>query len=579
MTLGRNEDVDPYLRSLATAVASKSEHIAPEVIVKLKDILHRKSVEGSEELRTFKQDLYTTEILQYCSDALTYNYDTVQGGYETAVNIAEIVSTCCVGLDGIKKREKFHKQFLPLAADNLSSLAVCIMDAALEAKKSASIIHFGKIMDSIFWLLKGHGQLIQHVLQSKYYEKIQLCDNEEIGKISLLFLQHLIESNSEFFIEIRHGTLNAILDDIVYKLGCSSSSVTCSMAINTLLLIARKSHSVAELISGKYEGLKAMLKNDWNGKGFDAEVEQLSDLLYPEVQHKEASLLLVERETKAAYVIQATWRGFQTRKRMKTLSKAAVTFQRKFREMRQQQKLQSEKKKAEEDFLFQVHLRRQRAQCQFRQRQLYLLEIVPADQMDRYLCEVEHRAAINIQKVWRGYRERKNFQQQKQALKKSKAAVIIQRAALAFLKRRRAMRQQLSPWRGTRHLTDTIRTDLTKEVKEYITLHPSNLVSMESCTELHLKTQELLLQNLMKKDKDQRAEQHRQALLAQINTDIELLMSAPPLRNSSGLDVDAYLSRSAPVASWARQSHSTVLQVSRSPWWMKFGETFSDHEF
>lgn len=34
------------------------------------------------------------------------------------------------------------------------------------------------------------------------------------------------------------------------------------------------------------------------------------------------------------------------------------------------------------------------------------------------------------------------------------------------------MRQQLSPWRVTRHLTDTMRTDLTKEVKEYITLHP-----------------------------------------------------------------------------------------------------------
>ncbi|XP_023700405.2 IQ calmodulin-binding motif-containing protein 1 isoform X2 [Paramormyrops kingsleyae] len=488
MSLSRNEDVDPYLRSLATAVASKSEHIAPEVIVKLKDILNRKSVGGSEELKKFKQDMYTTEILQYCSDALTYNYDTVQGGYETAVQIAEIVSTCCVGLDGIKKRERFHKQFLPLVADNLSSLAVCIMDAALEVKKSANIIHFGKIMDSIFWLLKGHGQLIQH-------------------------------------------------------------------------------------------GLKAMLKNDWNGKGFDAEVEQLSDLLYPEVQHKEASLQLVERETKSACMIQATWRGFQTRKRMKTLSKAVITLQRKFREMRQQQKLQSEKKKAEEDFLFQVHLRRQRAQCEFRQRQLYLLEIVPADQMDRYLCEVEHRAAINIQKVWRGYRERKNFQQQKQALKKSKAAVTIQRAVLGFLKRRRDMRQQLSPWRGTRHLTDTIRTDLTKEVKEYITLHPSNLVSMESCRELHLRTQELLLQNLMKKDKDQRAEQHRQALLAQVNTDIELLMSAPPLRNSSGLDVDAYLSRSAPVASWARQSHSTMLQVSRSPWWMKFGETFSDNEF
>lgn len=48
-----------------------------------------------------------------------------------------------------------------------------------------------------------------------------------------------------------------------------------------------------DIINLLFSGLKAMLKNDWNGKGFDAEVEQLSHLLYPEVQHKEASLVSV----------------------------------------------------------------------------------------------------------------------------------------------------------------------------------------------------------------------------------------------------------------------------------------------
>ncbi|XP_036401741.1 IQ calmodulin-binding motif-containing protein 1 [Megalops cyprinoides] len=582
MSRARHKDVDPELQPVIAVIGSKSEQTVNDVLLKLKDVLGRKSVEDDRVLEKLKQDMHTHGILEYCSAALNYDYDNIQGGYSTAVQMAEIVSSCCVGFQPVRNKEIFQTKVLPSAADNLISLAKRLADRALKEKRQAGTIRqFQKVMDVICWLLKGHNQLILQVLHSKHFEEIQLLESEDIGVISLLLLQNLIQTNSDFLMDIRHGALSGILDDIVYKLGCSSNPATGSAATKTLLLIASKNRSIAEVIPNQYEGLDALLKNDWIGKGFDSEVKQLLDVLYPGVTKRKQTQLYKhssEERVKAACVIQAAWRSFQTRRRLKKLSKAVSTLQRSFRERRRQQEEQSQRRRAEEELRHQVLLRRQRALREFRQRQLQLLEIVPADQVDRYLSDLELKAAVVIQKVWRGHRERRNFLQQKQELRQFKAAVTIQRAALRFLKRRRAARQTLSPWKGPKGLTDARRTELKKQVDDYIALHSRPSVSLETCRELHLRTQEMLRQHLMSRDADRRAEQHRQALLAQINTDVELLMNAPSLSGATETESSVFLSRSAPVAARARQSHNTLLQAARYPWWKKLGDEFLDPE-
>ncbi|KAJ8282592.1 hypothetical protein COCON_G00051110 [Conger conger] len=570
---------DSDLQPLITTIANTSEQTVPQVLLKLKDILGRKSVEDDRDLEKLKQDLYTHGILQYCSAALNYDYEKIQGGYSTVTQMAEILSTCCVGFHPVRNKEAFQNEVLPSAADSLISLAKILMDKAVEGKgKTGTIRHFQKVMDSISWFLKGHNRLIPQVLQSKQYEEIQLSENEEIGMISLQLLQSLIQANSAFLSDIRHGAVKGILDDIVYKLGCSSSPAAGRAATKTLLSIALSQRSIAEVIPEQYQGLDSLLKNDWIGKGFDTEVLQLIDLLYPGVSAREPAQDFSEEKVKAVCVIQAAWRAFQTRRRMKKLPKAVSVLQRSFRERRRLQETQSQRRRAEEELKHQVLLRRQRARREFRQRQLQLLEAVPAGQVNRFLGDLELRAAVMIQKVWRGHRERRNFQQQEQALRQFKAAVTIQRAALRFLKRQRARRHRLSPWKGPRGLTDARRTELKKQVDDYIALHPRSSMSAEGCRELHQRAQETLRQHLMRRDTERRAEQHRQALLAQINTDLELLMNAPALTEATETESSVFLSRSAPVAMRARQSHSALLQAARCPWWKKLGDELSDPE-
>ncbi|KAG9349095.1 hypothetical protein JZ751_029415 [Albula glossodonta] len=579
MNLRSKDNIDPNLQPVVKALASKSQQTVPHVLLALKDILGRKSVEDDEDLEKLKQDLYTHGVLQYCATALNFDYEKIQGGYSTATQMAEILSSCCVGFDPVRNKDRFQNEVLPSAADSLISLAKRLMDRSVEGKnKAGTTRHFQKVMDSIFWILKGHSELIPHVFQSKEYEEIQLSENEEIGFISLLQLQNLIQTNSEFLIKISPAVLNGILDDIVYKLGSSSDSSTGRAATKTLLLMASSQSSIAEIIPQQYQGLDSLLKNDWTGKGFDSDVAQLIRTLYPGVNRQEAAEYVSEEKVRAACVIQAAWRAFQTRKRMKKLPKAVSILQRSFRERRRRQEAQSQKRRAEEELKRQLLLRRQRALREFRQRQLQLLEIVPAGQVDRYLGELELRAAVVIQKVWRGHRERRNFQQQRETLRQFKAAVTIQRAALRFLKRLRAKRNKLSPWKGPKGLTDARRTELKKQVDEHITLHPRPSVSVEACRELHQRAQEMLRQHLMRRDADRKAEQHRQALLAQINTDLELLMNAPSLSEATEGEPGVFLSRSAPVAMRARQSHHNMMQASRCPWWKKLGDEFSDTE-
>lgn len=56
----------------------------------------------------------------------------------------------------------------------------------------------------------------------------------------------------------------------------------------------------------------------------------------------------------------------------------------------------------------------------------------------------------------------------------------------------------------------------------------SSVVSEGGTRELHTQTQALLLQHLQGREAERKAHIHTQALLAQINTDLELLMSRLP---------------------------------------------------
>ncbi|XP_059708719.1 IQ calmodulin-binding motif-containing protein 1 isoform X3 [Haemorhous mexicanus] len=198
-------------------------------------------------------------------------------------------------------------------------------------------------------------------------------------------------------------------------------------------------------------------------------------------------------------------------------------------------------------------------------------------QVNKYMQEMEEKSALTIQRFWRGYRARRIFHQQKQSLKEYKAAVIIQRAACKFLEKRRR-RRPLSPWKEPKGLTDEQRLALQQKVDDYLKLHPASQMSEETSKELHMQAQAKLAQFLLRNRLDQRAAQRREALLAQVNTDVELLMNAPGLAETTEKDFGAFMSRSIPVATKARQAHNTMLKYTRWPWWKKLGDEFMEDD-
>ncbi|XP_057286311.1 IQ calmodulin-binding motif-containing protein 1 isoform X1 [Pezoporus wallicus] len=568
---------DPRVLALAAQVTESREQDIPLLLLKLKGILSSASL-GSEESKKIKQDIYSYDLTQYCMLVLRQNHFQLHGGWATAAQLAEILSHCCVGLEVKEDPEEFHKKFLPSAIDNLlvlgRRLQARFIRAIKDEEKQDFLRWFQIVTDATCWLVGGHIQLAACVLRNDHFLQLLITDDVETAILMMSVLHNLLKVNSSVLLQVDKETLHSVLDELVYKLSATTNPVIGNAATKLLLVVAKFCKQLVKLLTTRYKGLKGLLSKQWTGKGFDRDLSQLLDLLYLEQSSGKGEM---QRQHQAACIIQATWRGFQTRKRLKKLPQAVTTLQRRFRAKREQELQHLKKQKEDEALKLQMQLQRQRAMRLFHERQLALLKIIHASQVDKYMEEMEGKSALTIQRFWRGYRARRNFHQQRQSLKEYKAAVVIQRAACKFLEKRRR-RRSLSPWKDPKGLTDEQRLALQQKVDDYIKLHPASQMSEERSKELHMQAQEKLAQFLLRSRLDQRAAQRRETLLVQVNTDVELLMNAPGLTETTEKDLDVFMSRSVPVATKARQSHNTMLKYTRWPWWKKLGDEFMEDD-
>ncbi|NWI84864.1 IQCB1 protein, partial [Pitta sordida] len=568
---------DPQVLALAARVTESREQDIPLLLLELKGILSNPSL-GCEELKKIKRDIYDYGLAQYCLLVLQQDHARLRGGWAAAAQLAEILSHCCVGLEMKEDPEGFYKKFLPSAIDNLlvlgKRLQARFIRAIKDREKQDFLQWFQTVTDAICWLFGGHFQLAACVLQNDRFLQLLITDDVETAIIMMSVLHNVLRINSSAFLQVDKETLHSVLDELVYKLSSTTNPAVGSAATKLLLLVAKLSKKLVQLLTARYKGLKDLLNKRWIGKGFDKDLNQLLDVLCLEQSTGKGEM---QKQHQAACIIQAVWRGFQTRKRLKKLPQAVITLQRRFRAKREQELQHLTKQKEDEALKLQMQLQRQRAMRLFHERQLALLDRVHASQVNKYMEEMEEKSALTIQRFWRGYRARIIFHQQKQSLKEYKAAVVIQRAACKFLEKRRR-RRPLSPWREPKGLTDEQRLALQQKVDDYIKLHPASQMSEEMSKELHMQAQEKLAQFLLRSRMDHRAAQRRETLLAQVNTDVELLMNAPGLAEITEKDLCVFMSRSIPVATKARQSHNTMLKRTRWPWWKKLGDEFMEDD-
>nr|KAF6474496.1 IQ motif containing B1 [Rousettus aegyptiacus] len=435
---------DPRILSLAAEVAKSPEQNVPVILLKLKEIINNTPL-GSSELKKVKQDIYCYDLIQYCLLVLSQDCSRIQGGWTTISQLTQILSHCCVGLEPGEDAEEFYNELLPSAAENFlilgRQLQTCFINAAKGEEKDELLHFFQIVTDSLFWLLGGHVQLIQNVLQSDHFLHLLQTDNIQIGSTVMTMLQNILQINRS--------------------------------------------------------------------------------------------------------------------KRTKIL-------------------LKLNRQKEEEDHKLQLQLQRQRAMRLSRELRLSMLEIVHPGQVEKHNRELEEKSALIIQKHWRGYKERKNFRQQRPSLTEYKAAVTLQRATLRFLAKCRKKKTLFAPWQGIRELSDARRVELKQQVDDYVRRHSCSQMSDVTSKELHSQAQERLQHYFMGRALEDRAQHHREALVAQISTNIEQLMKAPSLKEAEEKEPELFLSRSRPVAAKAKQAHLTTLKHIQAPWWKKLGEEAGD---
>ncbi|XP_030265055.1 IQ calmodulin-binding motif-containing protein 1 isoform X2 [Sparus aurata] len=531
---------------------------------------------GGGALTRVKSQLYLSGVLSHCVHVLSVEPRRLRGLWSAAATLAHLTSSCCVGVEPGKHSEAFHRLFLPSVVDGLLSLAGQLM------RRAECVSLLRKVMDSVGWLLRAQPQLSSQVLSSVHYEQIQMCDDVSVSVLCVQLWNQTCTSTRDFLKGLSDDSVLLLLNEAICQLAVSSDLAVGGASIRLILLMANQQELRVHRLLLSFRGLDSLLDKDWRGRGFDKDVDQLIAFIQSDKSTAGFSQASTEH-VRAACVIQAAWRSYRTRRRVKSLNRAVSTLQRRYRARRRQQQQHREAQQWEEELKYQVCVRRQQARREFHQKQRRLLQLLPADQVQSYLQECERRAAVVIQSFWRGFRERRRYNHTqrhtlRQAHTQQQAARTLQRAVRCFLQKRRAAKAPpITPfWIGQSGLTDSRRAELKRQVEEYVSLHPSSRVSRQECERLHEEVQLLLLSELQRGDHQRRMEERTEALLAHTHTQLELLRDAPPLSVVTATDAESFLSPSGPIAARARDAHNAMLQASRLPWWRTLGETAGD---
>ncbi|XP_070786942.1 IQ calmodulin-binding motif-containing protein 1-like [Enoplosus armatus] len=530
----------------------------------------------SSALTRVKSRLYLSGVLSHCVLVLSLDPRRLRGDWGAAATLAQLTSSCCVGVEPGKHSQAFHRLFLPSVTDGLLSLASQLM------RRAECVSLFRKVMDSVGWLLRAHTQLTTQVLSSVHYEHIQMCDDVTVSLLCVQLWIQTCTASRDFLSQLSDDSVLLLLNEAVGQLAVSSDPAVGGASVSLILLMAGQQEVRVQPLLLSFRGLDSLLDKDWRGRGFDQDVDQLIALIHSDKGIRSRSQARTEH-VRAACVIQAAWRSYQTRRRVKSLNRAVSTLQRRYRTRRRQQQQQREAQQWEEELKYQVCVRRQQARREFHQKQRQLLQLLPPDQVQSYLQECERRAAVVIQSFWRGFRERRRYDVThrhtlRRAHTQQQAARTLQRAVRRFLQKRAAKAPPITPfWIGQSGLTDSRRVELKRQVEDYVSVHPSSRVSLQECERLHEEVQLLLLSELQRGDQRRREEQRMEALLAHTHTQLELLRDAPPLSVITATDAESFLSPSGPIAARARDAHNATLQASRLPWWRTLGETSPAH--
>ncbi|KAL9966128.1 hypothetical protein ACROYT_G024152 [Oculina patagonica] len=410
---------------LAAEVAETDDSNVTVLLLQLKDILDLGPPRSS--LGTIiRNDLWTYDVIHVCNLALKQDFAAIAGGWNTATKLGTILCQSCVGLK-LPEVKEYEETFLPDVVDNVLTLAAKLLDFTVKARdmtdKNKHFQSFKTTVNSLEWLYTFHVFLTYNVLQSKRFVQILMSEDVEASLFILLILENIFKTNRQAMEKLEPNVLYSILDEIVFKISASEESSIGRASIR-LILTATNIHPplVEILLSKRYRGLKAYLSK-WKARGFDNDVKRLVSLL------EAGTIAQAEqvRLSRAATIIQAFYRGSKQRHSLKQAELGIILLQRKFRQRRLDKERTRHKEKRHEEHKLAIEQKRINEFRSSMQKQLKLLEGVPAREVNLFMAENQVNAASKIQATFRGMMGRRKYRERHNEVTRERAAVTIQR--------------------------------------------------------------------------------------------------------------------------------------------------------
>ncbi|XP_070535462.1 IQ calmodulin-binding motif-containing protein 1-like [Ptychodera flava] len=562
---------DKRVLDLATQVTETTDRNVPNLLLGLQNILDS-LVPGSAKSAKVKLDIWKYELLHSVLIALKQDFSLVSGKWNTAAALAKILCQASVGIDPQESHE-YYGIFLPDVIERLLILSRNIQHRYIKipehtlSLKDDLIKNFRDILDQIKYLVGGHPFLATNVLRSNYLLQMMITEDIETSIALMNLVQSMIRASTQVLSSLDEKVVFSILDELVYKLSAFTEADIGAAASRALLAVADVHQPMIQLLYSRYKGLRPLLSK-WTGKGFGRDLKKLLMLLDAGSAHQAE----MQRMHRAATTIQAVWKSFRTRKQLKKANKAMKTFQRSFRGRQENKQRRLEEDRIQRELHHQLLVAHRRTIRETRQKQLNMIAALHPSEVNKYLEVSQIEAAIKIQARWKGVLARKKYGLTKATAVQVRAAIMIQRAARKFLDKLEAQRNEVIAWRAPPGLTDERRVEIQEMINKRKDEQPAQCKNMKEVTELHDKAQEMLTRHLMLSRITRQSEQRREALLAQLKSDADLIINSPKVKDATERDLYTYMSRSLPIATKAKENHLEAVKRLQQPWWKKLDE-------
>ena len=512
------------------------------------------------EMKEVKQLIWMSDLLHVIVEILRQDFSVIEGSWETAQKLAFILSSVSSSLyphkECTEQAKEFHDILLPTIIDSTLILATNTLEV-ISNDTHESLSCFTNVLHSLTEVCSSHHWLVLRVLQSPYLLHMLISDHNDAVEETLKALATLLKLNLSCLHKLPLETLYSIMDELVYKIS-GTCDRTALQSVDILALITSLDSKILDLVITRYSDLQATVRK-WEFRNLEAVTKVF-------VEHIDSISSRNHRnmETQAAVVIQASWRGYSTRRRMKRAYNGIQRFQQLYRKWKAQKKEAERTNRKAKDVQSKKENTMKRNKIAYWESQLALVKQLPSNDMPAFIMKQKVNAATKIQSQWRAYIAKKKYCHLHQSMHLQNSAITIQRAVRRHIEKKRS---ELA----THGISAPEKESLKSDINKFRMARGQKHLSTAEQKQLHEQVQGMLEEFYLSMPAQNRLLNQQKILLSQLERSSSLLSSSPSLTeafSNQGV-ANSFCSSSSQIAAMARIAHKEELKSFDIPWWKK----------